>query len=449
VFCPFCGAAKEDDARFCGRCGAVLPEDTDVEVARSEGVDPGWAEPLCDAGSVWAAPEARPRAPKAPRSWPRVSGNARTWSIWLVVAAGAIALLAVSAHFLTAPTRVVTNYETVLFETDRQSDNSLLEGVEYTETSGQTGTKQVRTKEWLDSDGFVENRKVVGEAITVEPASEVVVRGARSAADTGADVTAVATEYVRAWRAGDYAAMLAQCTSDSLGGGDLATVVAACAAAAETVGVANLDAPLVSGMQQLLAAEQSGQSDDRLTASDYPFDSMAVAFVPAYLEIASPALGSRTSEDGIRLTYTPEGWKVIYEGPLAVIRVDQTQTYSTVDWGDTETGSVTLEQILIYADHVLLVVSETNTIRSEYGSSSIYSQFRNLDDEDTPVMSDDSMAGASYTVDTERSSDYYEVEEGVTQRGVIYVEPGLTAEATLLHVRLADVSFLNIQVPAR
>jgi len=37
MFCPQCGAPNEDDAVFCGNCGAVLdPEELDVEAGTQE-----------------------------------------------------------------------------------------------------------------------------------------------------------------------------------------------------------------------------------------------------------------------------------------------------------------------------------------------------------------------------------------------------------------------------
>ncbi len=416
MYCPHCGTESITGNGFCRGCGAELEQE-----------------------------QAPPRPVRARVQVPHLG---RAFFVWLGVGLVTLALLIVSACFLATSTRIVTTYETVAFRTETQSDAGLLEGVQYTMTPGETGTQLVRTKEWLDSDGFVENRKVVAQVVIDEPVPEFVVAGTRSLADTTADVGAVAGRYVEAWRASDYAAMLAECTAESLGGRDPSAVAAAATAAAETVGVVTLDAPVISGMQDLLTSS-TGQEDALLLASDYPYGSLAVALVPASLEIWSPVTGSRESVDGIRLAYTSEGWKVIYEGPLAVIEVDQTQSFSQADWGTVETAKVTLEKILLYSDHVVLVVSETNVTQSQYGSSSMASQFRDLGDDDTPVFGDDSLTGASYVVDTDRSFYAYDLDEGTTQRGSIYVEPGLSAGATLLHVRLPEVQFLNVQVPVQ
>jgi hypothetical protein len=62
MFCPECGAPNEDDAAFCGNCGAVLDPD-----AVAEGAEPGEEHPE-EAGSepVSEPPAAELPAPKPP-----------------------------------------------------------------------------------------------------------------------------------------------------------------------------------------------------------------------------------------------------------------------------------------------------------------------------------------------------------------------------------------------
>lgn len=73
MFCPMCGAPNEDDAEFCGNCGAAMnPEDASVETPQEiDAVEEAVDEPVEEGAAVEAAPaESAPPPAKASLSVP-------------------------------------------------------------------------------------------------------------------------------------------------------------------------------------------------------------------------------------------------------------------------------------------------------------------------------------------------------------------------------------------
>ena len=63
--CPYCGSELADDAKFCGECGKVLPEDAPVAIpAEAPVTAEAPAEPV--AAPAAAAEPVQPEAPEAP-----------------------------------------------------------------------------------------------------------------------------------------------------------------------------------------------------------------------------------------------------------------------------------------------------------------------------------------------------------------------------------------------
>jgi hypothetical protein len=363
------------------------------------------------------------------------------WAIGALVTA---ACLTVSVYCLTRSTRLVTSYETVPFQVVKQPEIKLLEGVEFIKKQGRTGTRQVRTKVWVDGDGSVTRRKVVWRRVLTPAQPEVILTGKRSQSDTAADVTAVSDRFVADWRAGDYDALVALCDQDTFAGRSFSTIKAACEAAGERVTDAQLDAPVVAGMQQQLLVD-SGEADATLVPTDFPAGAAAIASVAGTVTTASTTIGPQT-HDGIRLAYRAGGWRVVYQGPLGYVSVRSSQRYSADSWGQRVVGQVTLDGVFVYADRVALVVGESNLTSTKDGLGSLDTEFRDLSWSDTPLLADDSPEATAYSVDTQLSSTFSSLDEGASQRGVIWLTPAPPADATSLTVRLPDVTFSGIKV---
>lgn len=67
MFCPMCGASNEDDAVFCGNCGAPLDlEETAVEAEFEASEEKTGEEPAEEAGTLEELPVEPPPAPPPP-----------------------------------------------------------------------------------------------------------------------------------------------------------------------------------------------------------------------------------------------------------------------------------------------------------------------------------------------------------------------------------------------
>ena len=425
--CQSCGVANKEHARFCVGCGAVL------QVAPGPQTQP--ASPRVHAEDPIRAPGARSS---------RKSRAVVGWLLAALVTAGA---LAASYYFLTASTKLVTTYETIPFRTETKTDAQMLEGVDYVQSPGKSGTRQVRTKIWTDEAGNVTKSKVAWRRMLTTPEPEVLLTGARAETDVLQDVSALAERYMQAWQTGDYGGMIALCDADTLRGHDPAEVTAGYEVTRDTLETYALAGAQVSGMQQLLSSTGTSTGTETLVPAAYPFGAVAIGYVGATYSTSSPLLGTVDVQGALRAAFMEGKWQIVYSGQLAARQVDLTERVSSSGLGGDSVVEVSIDCVVLYPDSVALIVHETNLTRDKDAWSSIGSQFSSLGYSGADVLADDCPAATQYTLDTERSSDFGSVERGQTQRGVLYFTPGVPADAAQLSLTLPDTAFSAIAVP--
>jgi hypothetical protein len=427
MICPSCSVANKGHARFCVGCGAALQ------------VVPGsQAQP--------ASPQVFTGDPVSTLSTRRTGKPlaALGWVLAALITAGA---LAASFYFLTASTKLVTSYETIPFKTETKTDAQMLEGVDYVQSPGKNGTRQVRTKIWTDETGNVTKSKVAWRRELTAPTPEVHVTGARAEYDVLQDVSALADQYMQAWQAADYGGMIALCAPDTLRGHDPAEVTAGYEVTRDTLETYALAGAQVAGTQQLLTSTGTSSGTEMLIPAEYPFGAAAIGYVGATYSTSSPMLGSANVDGPVRAAFTDGKWQIVYSGQLAARRVDLAERVRSSSWGGDSTVEVAIDCVILYPDSVALVVHETNLTRGKNAPSSADSQFSSLKYSGSGVLADDSPTATQYTVDGERSSDFGSIEQGQTQRGVMYFTPGVPTDATQLSLALPDTAFPAIPIP--
>ena len=427
MICPSCGVANKGYARFCVGCGAALH------------MTPG--------------PQTQPASPQVVTEDPvsmlgsRRARNPRAAVGWVLAALVTAGALAVSFYFLTASAKLVTTYETIPFKTETRTDAQMLEGVDYVQSPGRNGARQVRTKVWTDEAGNVTRSHVAWQRVLTAPTPEVRVMGARPESDVLQDVSALAESYMQAWQAADYGGMIALCAPDTLRGHDLADVAAGYEVTRDTLETYALAGAQVSGMQQLLTSSSTSTGTDTPVPAEYPFGAVAIGYVGATYSTSSPLLGSADVDGAVRTAFMDGKWQIVYSGQLDARKVDLSERVMSSGWAGDSVVEVGIDCVVLYPDSVALVVHETNLTRDADAWSSIGSQFSSLGYSGTDVLTDDSPAATQYTMDSERSSDFGSIEKGRTQRGVVFFTPGVPADATQLSLTLPDTAFPAIAIP--
>lgn len=444
AYCPECGAANTTSDTYCGSCGGSLAmPKTPAQIPK-----PG--------GSI---PPLKNRRPLSISLNKRLAG-------WLAAFAVVIAGIPLTYHYLLTETRIETTYESVPFEIARTEDEMLLAGIEYTRSPGMNGSKQVKTKVWV-KDGAATNRKVVSERVVQPPSDEVVVAGVRTMPEAIEDTKATTTDYFETWKSGDHAAMLSKCSEESLSGFTHERVTAAYQVTGETLESYTLGIPDVMSMDDLIERQKStdwsysytNDSEASLAPEDFPSGSLVVAEVPVTYTTNSAVQGRNTHYENIRLAFIDDSWKIVYFGPVAATAVNQSQRVVNKGYSNDEIIDVAVDFVVVYPDHTLITVHETNATVSRYGSSSLSSYFDSLPSSSSyssdSFLTDDSVSSLSYVINSDKSTDFeYSVKEGATQSGFLYVEPGIPAEATSFSLFFSggyssadDVSFYGIPLP--
>lgn len=431
MFCAECGATIEYGATFCGECGAPagLPAAPVPVVARPPGPN-GGISPL-----------------------------------FIILALVAIAGISATYYFLTRSTTLEVAYESVSFDVSTEDDDTLLKGVEYTKSPGKNGSKQVKTKIWMNDDGAVTGRKIVSDRIIEPPVNEVVVKGERSESEVTQDVEDTLTGYMESWKSGDYTAMVSVAAPESMKGYGLDKVQAAYQLTGESLTAYTIGTPTVMSMDDLVASQGSqsssyyGSEDDyeEMTPEDFPVGSIVVAQVPVSFTSHSVAAGQMNQMEYVNMGFVDGKWVIDYFGQLTAVAVNQTQREVDKGYSNDTVTELTLGVVIVYSGHMILTVSEKNATRSSSGRSSVGSYFDNLGsyyyDEDDAVVSD-SLAAGQYMVIEEKSSKFsYDVKEGASQTGYLYMEPGPSEDTDTLNIKFKphdyqnpDIAFSGIKI---
>ncbi|MHB1326514.1 MAG: G5 domain-containing protein [Thermoleophilia bacterium] len=387
------------------------------------------------------------------------------WKSWLIPGIIIVVGALLTFHFLTVKTKIVDDRAPISYQSSTEDDPKLLKGITYTRTQGVTGTKLVKSKVWIGSNGSYGDSKVVTEVIEQNPQDEVIVNGALSRNDAANEAKSQAQGFMQSWKSGDYEAMALQSTTESLRGFTSANLQQGFTATGEILESFTVGEPTIKTMDELTATQKAPTSssssysygDEKKTASvssaDFPTGTPVIAEIPITYSTNSKALGKKNNSRIIYSAYRDGAWHILYFSQLAGIAVTQNKQTTKTGYSTTETGDVSLDYLIIYPEHILFVVHETNTTHSKYGGSSINSHFSS-GYESNILVTTDASNGEKYSLNSDKSSKFeYSIKEGATQSGYLYVEPGIPAGAKSISVTFkqgsssdgkGDVFFNNI-----
>lgn len=427
MFCPKCGSKNPDLAKFCEGCGLSLVKPT----------------------STSSAPLKKPIREKKNISF---SAKAKVISaIMLVIFI--FAGVGTAYYFLRLTTKIVTSYEVVRFETVTKEDANLLEGLKYTKQTGQDGNREIKTKLWLNRDGIEKKRKVVSKKIVKKPINTIIMAGARPKTQVIEDVKAVMQKYMDAWKAKDYGAVFATCISESISGYDVKKVQQSYAITGQVLESYQIAEPEVVKPGEL--KQTTNEEDGSESVPDKPAyitNAPVIADLPLTYTVNSSMFGRTNIEKHCLLALVNNEWKVIYFGQCNAISVNKTKEKKYESSYSTDPAKVqqtTIAAIVIFPDHTIVVVRETNKTVTPENSWSTYSVTSNFTNNDKVMMKDDLMRSYDYTYLADKSSrfEHSSLDAGISQGGYLYFEPGVPANANSLSYSIGDVEFAGIKIP--
>lgn len=375
---------------------------------------------------------------------------------WLILGLIILAGLILSAYFLTSNTKIITTQESITYGTTTEADPKLLKGMTYTRVPGISGTKTVKTKVWLGENGNGKNRKVVAEIVEQAPQNEVIAEGTLSRSDAARDGRTAVQNFMTAWKNGDYEAMVSQSTAESLKGFTAANIQHGYQATGEVLESFTVGEPTIKTMAEL-GSEQTSSSagyagssvtgstgektTNTISPSDFPEGTPVVAEIPISYSSNSKALVKKTANRFVYAAYRDGSWSILFFDQLAGVAVNQTKQLSETKYGSTDTVDVVLDYVMIYPDHILITVHETNTTHSKYGSRYVSSHFPVGYSSGNLLLVTDAQDNPEFTLVPDKSTKFESsIKEGVTQSGYLYVEPGIPADAKSLSVTFKEGS---------
>lgn len=379
--------------------------------------------------------------------------SAKSWLIpGLIILAGLI----LSAYFLTSNTKIITTQESITYGTTTESDPKLLKGMTYTRVPGTPGTKTVKTKVWLGKNGNEKSRKVVAEIVEQDPQNEVIAEGTLSRSDAASEARTAVQNFMTAWKNGEYEAMVSQSTAESLKGFTAAIIQQGYQATGEVLESFTVGEPTIKTMVELGSEQTSSSSGytgssvtgyasekkpKTISPSDFPEGTPVIAEIPISYSSNSKALAKKTSNRFVYAAYRDGSWRILYFDQLAGVAVNQNKQLSETKYSSTDTVDVALDYVIIYPDHILITVHETNTTHSKYGSRYVSSHFSVGYSGGSLLVVTDAQDDPEFILVSDKSTKFESsIKEGVTQSGYLYVEPGIPADAKSLSVTFKEGS---------